>query len=172
MVFFGGIGFSKYNIGNSDITEVDNKLTGLGFATSVTTVDAKNFSYKYGIGINILESFSIEAFYANLGQVSINSSTTSPAESLSANVDIKGLGFDLVKYIGPVGLSGGIIKIDNDITITSSLGSANVPIDDYFLPKVGGNIKINNYRIEVNRTFLTVDSYLNNFTLSYIFDVF
>ena len=171
LYLFGSLGLSNYSIGNSDITEVNNKLTGLGFATSSTIVDSKKLSYEYGLGMNVLKLFAMELSYLDLGQVSIESTTTSPGESLNAKVNIEGTSVDIIKTIGPIGFTGGLIKIDDDITISSSLGSVDVPIGDYFLPKIGASVQINNYRIEANRTFLTPNSNLNNFMFSYIFSI-
>ena len=86
-------------------------------------------------------------------------------------IAIKGFNVDLSKSIGPFGLSAGIIKIDNDVKISSSLGNADVPIDDYFLPKFGVSVQLSNYRAEISRTFLTTNSYLNNLMLSYIINL-
>ena len=110
--------------------------------------------------------------YLDIGQISLATSTTTPSESLNAKINIEGISIDLIKNIGPIGLTGGILKINDKIKISSSLGNANVPIDDLFLPKIGGNIKINNYRFEINRIFLTPNSHLNNIMISYIFDIF
>ncbi len=167
----GGLGNSNYSIGDSDITEINNKLTGLGFATATTTVSTDNLSYEFGFGINVFESYYIEATYLNFGNIEISSTTTSPAESLTADIAIKGFNVDLSKSIGPFGLSAGIIKIDNDVEISSSLGNADVPIDDYFLPKFGVSVQLSNYRAEISRTFLTTNSYLNNLMLSYIINL-
>ena len=172
LYLFGGAGYSNYDIGDSDITEINNKVTGLGFGTSKTTTDIKKFSYEYGFGLEILKILTVEISYLDMGQISLATSTTTPSESLNTKINIEGISIDLIKNIGPIGLTGGILKIDNDIKISSSLGNANAPIDDLFLPKIGGNIKINNYRFEINRTFITPNSHINNIMISYIFGIF
>ena len=153
LYLFGSAGYSNYAIGDSDITEIDNKITGLGFGTSKTITDTKKFSYEYGIGLKMLELLIVEISYLDMGQISLTTSTTVPSESLNAKINIEGISIDLIKNIGPIGLTGGILKIDDNVKISSSLGNVNIPIDDLFLPKIGGNIKINNYRLEINRTF-------------------
>ena len=172
LYFFGGLGISNYNIGNSDIDEVNNKLTGLGFATSSTSFQTDNLSYEYGIGTGLLALMNLELSYLSLGQLTSDSSTTSPSESLKAKVNIQGLNFDLVKNFGPFGISGGLIKIDDKVSISSSLGNIDLPIDDYFLPKIGIGVMLKRYRIEANRAYLTQNSSLNYFMISYVFDVF
>ena len=169
---FGGLGYSNYEINNSDITEINNKITGLGFATSSTTYDSKNFSYEYGIGLDVLELFVLEASYLDLGQVSLETNTTGPSETLTTDIDIEGISLDLVRNIGPLGFTRGFLKIDDDIKVYSSLGNTNVPVDDLLLPRLGANIIVNNYRFEINRTFLSPNSHLNNFMISYIFNLF
>ena len=139
LYLFGGAGYSNYDIGDSDITEINNKVTGLGFGTSKTTTDIKKFSYEYGFGLEILKILTVEISYLDMGQISLATSTTTPSESLNTKINIEGISIDLIKNIGPIGLTGGILKIDNDIKISSSLGNANAPIDDLFLPKIGFN---------------------------------
>ena len=107
----------------------------------------------------------------NLGKVSFTSKTTSPSETLSADVKIQGLNIDIQKSLGPFALSGGIMRIDDTIKLSSSKGNADVPIDKILIPKIGANIQFNNYRFEFNKVFLTPNSHINSFMLSYIFEL-
>ena len=58
-----------------------------------------NLSYEFGFGINVFESYYIEATYLNFGNIEISSTTTSPAESLTADIASKGFNVDLSKSI-------------------------------------------------------------------------
>ena len=65
-----------------------------------------------------------------------------------------------------------IMIVEDDITISSSKGNVDVPIDKFILPKIGANFKYNDYRFEFNRIFITPNSQINSFMIGYVFNIF
>ena len=172
LYLYGGLGFSDYSINSKDENEIDNKLINLGFASSSTSTSSEHLLYKFGLGFKTPLKFSIEASYINYGKVSFASETAGPTETMAADVKIQGLNLDIQKNFGPFGISAGFIRVNDNIEVASSKGNIDVPVDDILIPKIGTNIKINNYRFELNRVFLTTNSQINSFIISYIFNLF
>ena len=73
LYLFGGVGISDYEIATKDKSEINNKLTSLGFGSANTVTDTENLSHKFGVGVKIPLLLSIEASYENLGEISFNS---------------------------------------------------------------------------------------------------
>jgi hypothetical protein len=171
LYLFSSLGVSDYEIGIKDKSEINNKLTKLGFASATTSANTNNLAYSLGFGLNIPLKFSVEGSYANLGKISFSSTTTSPSETLSADVQIKGLNIDLLKNIGPLAFSAGFMKVDETVKISSSQGSIDVPVDEMILPKIGASINFNNYRFKINRIYITPNSHINTFMIGYIINL-
>lgn len=172
LYLFGGVGISDYNIATKDKTEINNKLTSLGFGSAKTNTDTQNLSHKFGVGVKIPLLLSIETSYENLGKISFNTTTTTPSETLTGKAEIRGVSIDLLKGLGPLAVSGGFLRITDTIQITSSKGDVDVPIDKILIPKIGVKLKYQNYRLEYNRVFITPNSHVNSIMLSYIFELF
>ena len=172
LYLFSSIGFVDYQINSKDKTEINNKLTGIGFGSATTSSDTDNLAYKVGFGFKVPLNFFVEGSYVNYGKIKFLSTTTSPSESLSADVEIKGLSADLLKSIGPFALSAGLMMVEDDINISSSKGNVDVPIDEFILPKIGAHLKYNDYRFELNRIFITPNSHINSFMIGYSFDLY
>ena len=172
LYIFGGAGFSHYEINEKDKTEINSKLTSLGFGSAETTTDAENLSYKFGAGIKIPLLFSIEGSYENLGSIDFKSTTTSPSETISAKAEIRGISIDLLKNVGPLAVSAGVMSLSDNIEISTSKGNIDLPIDKIVLPKLGAKFRLKNYRIEYTRVFITPSSHLNSIIVSYVLDIF
>ena len=168
---FGNIGVSDFQIKNNDKSNIDTKLTNLGFASASTSVNSDNFSYEVGLGVVLpLLGIGLEAAIIDYGEIKFTSTTTSPSETINANVPIKGVAVDILKELGPIAFNAGLISINDNVEIVSSRGNLNVPIDDILIPKVGANYQIGNYRLEYTRIFLTTNSTMDTFMVGYIFD--
>ena len=167
---FGNIGISDFQIDNDDKTDINTKLTNLGFSSASTSVNSDNFSYELGLGVVLpLLRLGLEASIIDYGEIKFNSTTTSPAETINANVPIKGVALDILKELGPISLNTGLISINDNVEIVSSKGNINVPIDDILIPKVGVNYNFGNYRLEYTKIFLTTQSTMDIFMLGYKF---
>ena len=172
LYLFSSIGFADYQINSKDKTEINNKFTGIGFGSATTSSDTDNLVYKVGFGLRVPLNFFVEGSYVNYGKIKFSSTTTSPTESLSANVVMKGLSANLLKSLGPFALSAGFMMVEDDIAISSSKGNVDIPIDKFILPKIGANLKYNDYRFEFNRIFITPNSQINSFMIGYVFNIF
>jgi len=172
LYLFSSIGYSDYQINLKDKTEINNKLTDIGFGSATTSTDTDNLAYKVGFGLRVPLFFVVEGSYVNYGNLNFKTTTTSPSESFSADVPIKGLSLDLLQNLGPFAVSAGLMMVEDDITIPSSLGNINVPIDKLLIPKIGANLKYNNYRLEFNRIFITPNSQIDSLMIGYVFDIF
>ena len=172
LYLFSSIGYSDYQINLKDTTEINNKLTSIGFGSATTSTDTDNLAYKVGFGLRVPLFFIVEGSYVNYGNLNFKTTTTSPSESFSADVAIKGLSLDLLQNLGPFAVSAGLMMVEDDITIPSSLGNINVPIDKFLIPKVGANLKYNNYRLEFNRIFITPNSQIDSLMIGYVFNIF
>ena len=172
LYLFSSIGYSDYQINLKDTTEINNKLTSIGFGSATTSTDTDNLAYKVGFGLRVPLFFVVEGSYVNYGNLNFKTTTTSPSESLSADVPIKGLSLDLLQSLGPFAVSAGLMMVEDDITIPSSLGNINVPIDKLLIPKIGANLKYNNYRLEFNRIFITPNSQIDSLMIGYVFNIF
>ena len=168
----GGVGITNEKINQTDKNTIDTKIINIGFGSSKTTSDNKNFSYKLGMGIKIPLLFSLEGYYGNFGKITLNSITTSPSENINSVIKLNGLNLDILKNLGPVGLSLGVLKIDEKIKIKSSKGNIGIPVDSLFFPKIGANLKYKNYRLDFNRIYLSPDSQANSVILTYMFTIF
>ena len=172
LYLFSSIGYSDYQINLKDTTEINNKLTSIGFGSATTSTDTDNLAYKVGFGLRVPLFFIVEGSYVNYGNLLFKTTTTSPSESLSVDVPLKGLSLDLLQNLGPFAVSAGLMMVEDDITIPSSLGNINVPIDKLLIPKIGANLKYNNYRLEFNRIFITPNSQIDSLMIGYVFDIF
>ncbi len=168
---FGNIGISDFQIKNDDKSNINTKLTNLGFSSASTSVNSDNFSYEVGIGVVLpLLRVGLEASIIDYGEIKFTSTTTSPAETINANVPIRGIAADILKELGPISLNAGLISINDNVEIVSSKGNLNVPIDDILIPKVGINYQFGNYRLEYAKIFLTTKSTMDIFMVGYIFN--
>ena len=168
---FGNIGISDFQIKNDDKSDINTKLTNLGFSSASTSVNSDNFSYEVGIGVVLpLLRVGLEASIIDYGEIKFTSTTTSPAETINANVPIRGIAADILKELGPISLNAGLISINDNVEIVSSKGNLNVPIDDILIPKVGVNYNFGNYRLEYTKIFLTTQSTMDIFMLGYKFN--
>ena len=168
---FGNIGISDFQIKNDDKSDINTKLTNLGFSSASTSVNSDNFSYEVGIGVVLpLLRVGLEASIIDYGEIKFTSTTTSPAETINANVPIRGIAADILKELGPISLNAGLISINDNVEIVSSKGNLNVPIDDILIPKVGINYQFGNYRLEYAKIFLTTKSTMDIFMVGYIFN--
>ena len=172
LYLFSSIGYSDYQINLKDKTEINNKLTDIGFGSATTSTDTDNLAYKVGFGLRVPLFFVVEGSYVNYGNLNFKTTTTSPSESFSADVPIKGLSLDLLQNLGPFAVSAGLMMVEDDVTIDTSLGNINVPIDKLLIPKIGANLKYNNYRLEFNRIFITPNSQIDSLMIGYVFDIF
>ena len=168
---FGNVGASDFQIKNKDKTDIDTKLTNLGFSSASTSVNSDNFSYELGLGVVLpLLRIGIEASIIDYGEIKFTSTTTSPSETINTNVPIKGVALDILKKLGPLSFNAGLININDNVEIVSSKGNLNVPIDDILIPKVGLNYQFGNYRLEYTKIFLTTNSTMDNFMVGYMFN--
>ena len=168
---FGNIGFSDFQIENDDKSDINTKLTNLGFSSASTSVNSDIFSYELGVGVVLpLLRVGLEASIIDYGEIKFTSTTTSPAEIINANVAIKGVALDILKQLGPISLNTGLISINDNVEIVSSKGNINVPIDDILIPKVGVNYHFGNYRLEYTKIFLSTKSTMDVFMVGYIFN--
>ena len=172
LYLFSSIGIADYEINSKDKTEINNKLTSIGFGSATTSSDTNNLTYKVGFGLKVPLNFFVEGSYVNYGKIKFSATTTSPSESLSADVAVKGFSADLLKQLGPFDLTAGFMMVDDDIVISSSKGNVDVPIDEFILPKIGTNFKFNDYRFELNRIFITPNSHVNSFMIGYVVNIF
>ena len=163
---------SNIVITKKDTTEINNKLTSIGFGSATTSTDTDNLAYKVGFGLRVPLFFIVEGSYVNYGNLNFKTTTTSPSESLSVDVPVKGLSLDLLQSLGPFAVSAGLMMVEDDVTIHTSLGNINVPIDKLLIPKIGANLKYNNYRLEFNRIFITPNSQIDSLMIGYVFDIF
>ena len=168
----GGAGITNGKISQIDKNTIDTKIKNIGFESSKTTSSNENFSYKLGMGINIPLLFSLEGYYGNFGKITINSTTTTPSENINSVIKLNGLNLDILKNLGPAGISLGVLKIDEKIKIKSSKGNVGIPVDTLFFPKIGANLKYKNYRLDFNRIYLSPDSQANSVILTYMFTIF
>ena len=172
LYLFSSIGYSDYQINLKDKTEINNKLTGIGFGSATTSTVTDNLAYKVGFGLRVPLFISVEGSYVNYGNLLFKTTTTSPSEALLAEVAVKGLSLDILQSLGPLAVSAGLMMVEDDIALISSKGNINVPIDKFLLPKIGANLKYNNYRFEFNRIFITPNSQINSFMIGYVFNIF
>jgi hypothetical protein len=172
LYLFSSIGYSDYQINLKDKTEINNKLTSIGFGSAATSIETDNLAYRVGFGLKIPFFFTLEGSYINFGNLNFKTTTTSPSESLSANVALKGLSLDVLQSLGPIAASAGLMMVEDDIAIVSSKGNINVPIDKLLIPKIGVNLKYSDYRVEFNRIFITPNSKIDSLMIGYVFDIF
>ena len=168
---FGNIGISDFQIQNDDKSDINTKLTNLGFSSASTSVNSDNFSYELGLGVVLpLLRIGIEASIIDYGEIKFTSTTTTPSETINTNVPIKGVALDILKKLGPLSFNAGLININDNVEIVSSKGNLNVPIDDILIPKVGLNYQFGNYRLEYTKIFLTTNSTMDTFMVGYMFN--
>ena len=172
LYLFSSIGYSDYQINLKDKTEINNQLTGIGFGSATTSTVTDDLAYNVGFGLRVPLFFIVEGSYVNYGNLNFKTTTTSPSESLSVDVPLKGLSLDLLQSLGPFAVSAGLMMVEDAVTIPSSLGNINVPIDKLLIPKIGANLKYNNYRLEFNRIFITPNSQIDSLMIGYVFDIF
>jgi len=172
LYLFSSIGYSDYQINLKDKTEINNQLTGIGFGSATTSSTVTdNLAYKVGFGLRVPLFFIVEGSYVNYGNLLFKTTTTSPSETLLAEVALKGLSLDILQSLGPFAVSAGLMMVEDDIAIISSKGNINVPIDKFLLPKIGLNLKYNDYRFEFNRIFITPNSQVDSFMIGYVFNI-
>ena len=172
LYLFSSIGYSDYQVNLKDKTEINNKLTGIGFGSATTSIGTDDLAYKVGFGLRVPLFFTVEGSYVNYGNLNFKTTTTSPSESLSADVEFKGLSVDILQSLGPFAASAGLMMVEDDIVIISSKGNINVPIDKLLIPKIGVNFKYNDYRIEFNRIYITPNSQIDSVMIGYVFNIF
>ena len=171
LYLFSSIGYSDYQINLKDKTEINNKLTGIGFGSATTSTVTDNLAYKVGFGLRVPLFISVEGSYVNYGNLLFKTTTTSPSEALLAEVAVKGLSLDILQSLGPLAVSAGLMMVEDDIAIISSKGNINIPIDKFLIPKIGLNLKYNDYRFEFNRIFITPNSQVDSFMIGYVFNI-
>ena len=67
---FGNIGISDFQIDNDDKTDINTKLTNLGFSSASTSVNSDNFSYELGLGVVLpLLRLGLEASIIDYGEI-------------------------------------------------------------------------------------------------------
>ena len=172
LYLFSSIGYSDYQINLKDTTEINNKLTGIGFGSATTSTDTDNLAYKVGFGLRVPLFFIVEGSYVNYGNLLFKTTTSSPSEALLAEVAVKGLSLDILQSLGPLAVSAGLMMVEDDIAIISSKGNIKIPIDKFLIPKIGVNLKYNNYRLEFNRIFITPNSQIDSLMIGYVFNIF
>ena len=78
---------------------------------------------------------------------------------------------DLLKKLGSFDFTTGLITVNDDIKISSSKGNVDVPIDNFIIPQVGANFNSKNFRFEIKRIFITPNSHINSFMISYMYNI-
>ena len=69
LYLFSSIGYSDYQINLKDKTEINNKLTGIGFGSATTSIVTDNVAYKVGFGLRVPLLFIVEGSYVNYGKI-------------------------------------------------------------------------------------------------------
>tara|TARA_Y100000294_G_C8429828_1_gene286344 strand:- start:14 stop:598 length:585 start_codon:yes stop_codon:yes gene_type:complete len=125
---YGGGKFFNYGVEKSDLQVINTSLVNLGFSSSTSSTDNSGWGFDLGFGIEMTPNFFLEGGYINYGTLTINTTTTGPAETLK--LDIKGNGvtaggkFQIDSYY----VKGGMHSWDFTGKITSSLGSSSEPL--------------------------------------------
>jgi len=159
----GNIGESRAHIDDKRIT---SGLLGSGFATTSMTDDDHHFAYKFFGGLKLNKNFALEAGYFDLGKFGFTSNTV-PAGTLSGDIKIKGLNFDVVGFLpvaekfsvfGRIGLQYAQAKDSfsgtGAVTVANSSPSKNagnykigVGVQYDFTPSLGLRGEFERYRI-------------------------
>lgn len=160
----GGVGESRANINEEDIS---NSLSGSGFTTSAFTEDEYDGAYKLFGGYQFNDYFSLEAGYFDLGDFGFQA-TTIPAGTLSGDIALKGLNFDLVGSIpfteklsafGRVGLSytktkdsfsgtGAVVAPDSSPEESEPNYKAGLGLEYDFTRSLSMRIEAERYRVD------------------------
>lgn len=118
--WYGGInlGQSRAKIDDARIT---SQLLSTGLTTTSIADDNSNIAYKLFGGYKVNKNFSLEAGYFDLGQFGFLATTT-PAGTLSGDIKLKGLNFDVV----------GILPINEKFSAFARLGLNYAQAKDSF----------------------------------------
>ena len=169
----GSVGIVDFNVEGSDLQDVDTDLVNLGFASSRTSTDDEGVMFKIGAGFDFSKYVSIEGGYTDLGTLEIKTATTGPSENFSLDIEPDGFEISgLLKYnindqalvFGRVGL----LFWEADATISSSLGSIKVELDDGTDITLGIGLEYSFFRIEY-QYYKLGDEDLNTFQFSLVY---
>ena len=175
-----GGGVSLFDISRSDLT---SEAASAGVTGTVTRLDDDDLGWKVFAGYRFHQHFAAEGFYVNLGEVSLDFSTTAPtAATISAKGDLQGGGGALVGMIDVTERFGlhakaGAYWWHSDATAVASIGGTSVSAasdTDGVDPMlgIGASFAVNDnvgVRVEWERFFDTDDNDVDLITGSVLY---
>lgn len=105
----GALGRSQIGV---DTVQLDSEIRATGFATSSTSADETNTSWKAFLGYQFSRNFALEGGYGDLGKFSIRTVTTGPAATISNDIRAKAWFIDVV----------GSVPFSEQISVYGKLG--------------------------------------------------
>ena len=121
----GSWGVGKVDIDNAAI---DASARAAGFATSSTTSDDKESTWKVAIGYQFSRHIALELSYLDIGDYTINTVTTGPAANVAGRIDGKAWAIDLI----------GILPLNPQFDLFAKIGAHRWDIDANVAAIAGG----------------------------------
>jgi len=137
----------NYGVEGEDLQAINRSLINLGYTSSRSSTDNTGNGFEIGGGVDFHKNLGAEVSYVNLGTLTIKTTTTGPAESITTNIDgssiaaalvLKG-GDDKNTFYGRVGMH----SWDMDAKVRGTLGSATASLGDGTDPFFGVGYKFN-----------------------------
>jgi hypothetical protein len=137
----------NYGVEGEDLQAINRSLVNLGYASSRSSTDNVGNGFEIGGGVNFHKNFGAELSYVNLGTLTIKTTTTGPAESITTNIEghsvaaafvLKG-GDDKNTFYGRVGMH----SWDLDAKVRGTLGTGSASLGDGTDPFFGVGYKFN-----------------------------